>query len=145
MHPSGRGSKSPKISDRSRSPSLRGKSKPFSLETAAAGSDRGENDSSDVKRGDRLDLMTGNSLDRASSGRSAAVGMQNFNEEAFQECIRKATENNKASEKQNNPKSKAKEGLDIIRIVNKKNPARAREIFGSYMQLNDQIEVSRVE
>ena len=89
MHQSGRGSKSPKVSDRSRSPSLRGKNKPFGLETAAAGSDRGENDSSDIKRGDKLDMVTGNSLDRASSGRSAAAGMQNFNEEAFQECIKK--------------------------------------------------------
>ena len=74
--------------------------------------------------------------------------MQNFNEEAFQECINQSTENMSAEilkKQKKNPASKANQGLDIIRIVYEKNPARAREIFNSYMHLNDQIEVSKVK
>ena len=84
--------------------------------------------------------MTGNSFDRASSARS---GLQNFNEEAFQECLRQTESKAIDIVNKQNP-TKAKEGLEIIKIIHKKNPARAREIFNSYIQLNDQIEVSQL-
>jgi len=81
--------------------------------------------------------VTGNSIDRASSNRSA--GMSNFNEEAFQECLKltegKGKKTNDKLGKQ--PQAGAKEGLDVIRVIYKKNPVRAREIFNSYMHLND--------
>ena len=72
---------SPRGSNRSRSPGLRTKHTHLKLD-GTAGSDRGENESSELKRGDNLNMITGNSLDRASSAKSGS-GMQNFNEEAF--------------------------------------------------------------
>ena len=50
---------------------------------AAGHSELDENDSSGAKS--KLNQMTGNSIDRASSARS---GLKDFNEEAFQECLR---------------------------------------------------------